>query len=401
MMPFHKYFTSCFNTSLIGFGLSIIIPSTGVLYKYSGSLGLLIYLLFALSIVLFLPRYILLKYTDIVTGRHVVWLIVATLLILLIIFLVIYPIANSGLLGGGSDRDEGLNLATAELLKGRYPYYIKSPLNDNPISPLPGSLLLAIPFVLLGNSAYQNFFWLFIFFISMRYYLMSKQSALLLLWLILSLSPLVMQNFVTGSDLLTNSLYVTLFTLWMVNTVNKPNVKGWMKVFLAIMLGIGLSSRINFFVILPLVFSALVQRGGWKLSIKYVTIICLTFFLVTLPFYIYDPNGFSPLHVYGKLSQFHEVLPFAGIIIPLLTGFIALILSLSNKNRYTHNLFRNCAIILAFPALSMAVLGFTQYGLKSFPLMEFSLCFLFFGAVAYWSKFSNDLLFPGNNSDQG
>src|SRR3712207_7085295 len=43
-----------------------------------------------------------------------------------------------------------------------------------------------------GNSAYQNLFWLFIFFLFARSFLKNGRFALLLLWTILALSPVVL-----------------------------------------------------------------------------------------------------------------------------------------------------------------------------------------------------------------
>ena len=69
--------------------------------------------------------------------------------------------------GGGSDSDDALNLATRALLHGEYPYRIRTYLGS-PATYLPGSLLLAVPFVLLGNAAYQDLFWLAAFLLSHR-----------------------------------------------------------------------------------------------------------------------------------------------------------------------------------------------------------------------------------------
>lgn len=316
---------------------------------------------------------------------------VATFLILLAIFWVGYPLANSGLLGRGSDRDEALNTATAELLSGHYPYYAKTYLG-NPISPMPGSLVLAAPFLLLGNSAYQNLFWLFAFLGTMNWYLKGQRPALLLLWAIIVLSPILLQEYVTGGDLLANSLYTLLFIMWMVNVVSQDSFSGWKKSLLAILLGVGLASRLNFALLLPLVFSALVQSAGWKSAIKYILVTCLTLGLMTIPFYLYDPQGFSPLHTANKLGQFQTILPFAGIIIPVASVIIAFALSIRDTNRYLPILLRNCTAVLAFPILSGTILQSIRNGTLDFRFTDFGLSFLFFGAVAFSST-----LYRNNN----
>ena len=62
-----------------------------------------------------------------------------TALLLLALFVVVYPRVNTTTPGRGSDRDEALNLAATELLDGRYAYYPATYLG-NPISPLPGAI---------------------------------------------------------------------------------------------------------------------------------------------------------------------------------------------------------------------------------------------------------------------
>ncbi len=60
-----------------------------------------------------------------VTHRHLTWLVGATLVLLVAAFAVGYPIANSGRFGGGSDREDNLNVATQALLRGEDPYAVR------------------------------------------------------------------------------------------------------------------------------------------------------------------------------------------------------------------------------------------------------------------------------------
>lgn len=377
-----KRITLRLNWPLVGFALSVFIPSTAVVQKYLGSTGAGVYFTFA-SLTLWIGhRYVFTRFLSKVTKKQTLWLIAVTFLILVIGFSVVYPFANSGIVGGGSDRDEALNIAAMELLKGHYPYYLKTYLG-NLVSPLPGALLLAIPFVLLGNSAYQNFFWLVAFFFAMKSYLKDVRLALLLQWVLIALSPVILNEFVTGGDLLSNSLYVLLFVMWIVSSpISEPGHSIWKKIYPAILLGVGLSSRANFVLLLPLVFSFLLQGAGWKSAIKYIGITCVTFCMITIPFYVYDPQGFSPLHTVSKLSQFQSVIPFAGFAIPFATAIIALILSFQRMN---HNVFfRNCAIVQAFPVLCGILLSSVKTERLDLHFAGFGLIFLFFGAAAFW-----------------
>lgn len=72
---------------------------------------------------------------------------VALALAVCVLFAVIYPLAQNK-----PDRDDSgqaLGLATGAMLQGHYPYYARTYQGD-PITPMPGCLLLAAPFQMLG-----------------------------------------------------------------------------------------------------------------------------------------------------------------------------------------------------------------------------------------------------------
>ncbi len=370
--------------ALAGLGLSLVIPSVAVFQKFLGIAGVVGYTLvafFALGLLVKKGQRVLQLMAK-VSARQEVLLTALTFLFLLMSFTVVYPIANSGVVGGGSDSDDALNIATTELLRGRYPYYPTTYLG-NPITPMPGALLLAVPFVLLGNGAYQNFFWLFVFTGVMKRYLGDGRLALALLWVILALSPAVLHQLVTGSDYIANSLYVLIFMLWIVRTASRRDHGEWRKVLGAVLLGIGLSSRANFLAITPLIFASLVRNAGWRAAIRYMAITLAAFVVVTLPFYLYDPQGFSPLHTTNKLGQFESVVPLAGVVIPMITSAIALVLAFFQSHS-SNALLRNCAAVLAFPILCGIVLSTIKLGKVELSFSAFGTFFLFFGVVAFW-----------------
>lgn len=377
-----RIYFSQINWPLIGFILSLLIPSTAVVQKYLGINGVAAYLIIA-SLIMYLGyKYALSKIVHFMTDKRLLWLVVVAFLVLLVLFIIIYPIANSGLLGSGSDRDEALNIATSELLKGHYPYYLKTYFG-NPITPMPGSLVLAIPFVLLGNSAYQNLFWFFLFLYTINYLFKNKQHGITVLFVILALAPCVMLEYVTGGDLLANSIYVFVFIVWVVMIISKNEKSIWKKILIAVLLGLGLSSRSNFILLLPLVFSAYVKNNGWKSAIIYLAISGFTILLVTVPFYLYDPQGFSPLHTINKLNQFQDILPKAGLIVPLVSGIIGLILSFSQNWKFS-TLLKNCTIVLALPVLIGIVLQSIRLHSLDFSFAGYGLPFVFFGSTAFF-----------------
>ena len=171
--------------------------------------------------------------------------------------------------------------------------------------------------------------------------------------------------------------------MWMINGIQQDVFRSWGKTILAVLLGVGFASRPNFILLLPLVFSALAKSVGAKSAIKHISIIFLTLALFTIPFYIYDPSGFSPLHTANKLGQFQNILPLAGIIVPATSGIIAFLLSIYDKNNFLPILLRNCAIVLAFPVVSGVVLQSINAERLIFDFTGFGISFLFFGVVAF------------------
>ncbi len=372
--------------SLLGFAASLVLPSTALLQKYLGIWGAIVFSGIALCALSLFVRYghtltiPLMRVTD----RQIFLLSALTFVVIVVAFGLLYPVVNSGVTGSGSDQDDALNVGAAELIQGRYPYYPRTYL-DNPISPMPGALFLAVPFVLIGNSAYQNLFWLLVFFGVTAVYFRGVRPALLLLWVILVVSPAVLHALVIGSDYVANSLYVLVFSLWTMAWSAEPQRKPFSRILPAIMLGIGLSSRSNFLFVLPLICANLVQRFGWRTAIRVMIITCMSFLAITIPFYLYDPAGFSPLHTANKLSQFEVILPLAGFIIPAATGLLTLFLAiLPNGNDSAEKALKNSAVVLAFPVMCGIILSTASFGTLNLSFARFGLFFLFFGAVANW-----------------
>ena len=153
-----KYIAKGTGLPLFGLALFILIPSTYEVEKYTGSLGLVFFLVFGPIGFLLGYRHIVPRFLEVVTERQSIYCALATVIVLALTFAILYPIVDSGVVGGGCDRDEARDLAARELLGGSYHYYPVTYLGAL-ITPLPGAVLLSIPFVLLGTSAYQNLIW--------------------------------------------------------------------------------------------------------------------------------------------------------------------------------------------------------------------------------------------------
>ena len=230
---------------------------------------------------------------------------------------------------------------------------------------------------------FQNFFWVAIFFVVATKCLRDIRKALLLSWCVLLTAPVVLHDFVTGADLLANSLYVMLFTLLLVNLVGRSDAPRWQIVVAAVLLGIGLASRGNYLILVPLVFSALIQQGGWRAAITYLGITGLAIALINLPFYIYDTEGFIPAHMDSVFARVNDPVPILGQMIIPVTIVIAVLLSLRRMDKSGFTLLWSCAIVQAFPVFTGLVLESIRFGDIAPFFSTYGMSFLFFGTLAF------------------
>lgn len=327
-------------------GLAFVLgfASLGTVQKYLGTPLAFIYLAGVLLVVPLLVVFGKPLFLRLTTERTALWLAAATLVALVVVFIVIYPHVNAHATVAGSDRDEDANLATNLLIRLHYPYYVTTYLGNH-ITHLPGSLVLAIPFVLIGNSAYQNIFWLPALFAGLRAHTGSSRLALFWCWLLLAASPAVLREYVTGGDLIANGIYVLLATIGVLWASRRG---GWLSVAAAIALGLTLSSRVNYLLVLPLLASALLQSVGRRRALIDTSVAIGAFGIVTLPFYLYDRAGFTPFHAADKLSQFDAVLPHARVLILGLAALLAVVLSFTRMRADGGALARNAAVVQVF-----------------------------------------------------
>lgn len=367
------------SVALVAFLLG---PSGWLFQKYAGLWGLPLFGVAAILAIGLLKASFASRGMAALTQRQIGWLVSATLLGLAVLFYVLYPLANSGSLGAGSDRDEALNMATRRLMNGLYPYDARTSLG-NPVSPLPGSLLLAVPFVWLGNSAYQNLFWLWVFFLCLAKVLKDQRSALVLLLATLTCSPATLHEFVTGGDLLANSIYVWVFAYGLLRVIPEPRIGVGSKILSAVLFGVGLSSRVHFLLVVPLVFAGLAQRSSLASAVKYGALALGVWMLTVVPFYGYDPGGFTPLHTLNKLHSLDTLVPHATLLTAALAASAATTLAVKGSHGSLSGVFRNCALALAFPVGLAVMLRSIQLGQLDVRFSSFALSSLCFGVAAF------------------
>lgn len=158
--------------------LLLAFPSTGLIQKYTGMSGVSAYVGVVIAVV-FITAYLTRRIAPWL-NRHFRSIAVLAITMMAAGFVLLHPFEDSRGPGKSSDRDEGLEMAVTRLAGGETPYYPSNRI-AGPLSVMPGSILLAAPFVALGNSGYQNVFWLSLFLFTAAMFHKNKATALWLL----------------------------------------------------------------------------------------------------------------------------------------------------------------------------------------------------------------------------
>lgn len=351
------------GVGVVSLWFALVFPSSFIVQKYLGWESCIAYAIVVALIVAFTPRL-----TDRLTNTSVRWLAALTIAAVVAAFLLIYPIANTHAPGAGSDDDDALDIATRALFTGHFPYATRTYLG-NAVHHLPGSFVLAAPFVMLGASALQNLFWLPAFLL-MVLKERDGRTALWLVWLVLALSPGVMHEVVTGTGYVSNTISVLLGLWWLVRTKHRDVA--------AVVWGVALTSRANFILLVPLAFAFLRQHLGWQAAIRAAALTCATIACLTLPFYLHAPRSFAPIEGASRLLVFDRLLPHLGVA--LIVAMAALSLGLSFSPMDAPKLFRNAALVQAFPVVAGVVLSTVRDG-------HANLIYARYGAFFAWFVF--------------
>ena len=251
--------------------------------------------------------------------------------VLLAVFAVLFPLAHRHIWGGaGSDRDDALRVSDLALVHGRYIYSAKTYLG-NSVTPLPGAVFLALPFFFLGNVGLENLFWLALLLCFTGWFFHFRATGLVYVLLLFAASSTNFDDFVVGGDFLVNGIYVCIaMTLVLVACERKFPL--WGQIASAVFLGIAIDSRPIYIVVFPLLLAYLWQRGDRAAAVRAVLISGLVAALLSIPFYLYDPAHFAPLHVRHKLdfisAKYHPALlfPLLGMLAACAGFFVRLTL---------------------------------------------------------------------------
>jgi hypothetical protein len=293
------------NVSRVDVGIFFLIflgwwaSSAGLLVKYFHGRACILVLAgaFGIAAVLYCLRWL---QSNRDSQIHWAWLL-ALWIVMVGVYTVVYPIANSHIYGRGSDSEDAARVATSQMLQGHFPYYLRTYLG-NPITPMPGALMLAAPFLLLGRVSFQNPVWLGLFILFCLKFFQFRSSAMAFLVVTALANATALENYAVGSDLFVNVSQICVLVFLFLRTCEKGTSR-WQFILAGILLGVALSSRTVWVLIPPLLLAYMVQQGkGRMVALGRLAVPIVTAIAVTVPYYLYDPAHFSPLHVVGKLN---------------------------------------------------------------------------------------------------
>ncbi|NYZ12914.1 hypothetical protein HL658_10150 [Azospirillum sp. RWY-5-1] len=227
-------------------------------------------------------------------------IVALAILALVAAFAVRYPMSQAGLLGLGTDRDEALDLGVGLILEGRFPYHARTYMGV-PLTPLPGALLLASPFHLMGAAAWQNLLWMPVGLILLVDAARGLRVRVPLAVVALFGNLTVLQDHMHGGDLGVNSVYAAA-ALWLVHRAGSAEApRPWILVSTAAVLAVAVVSRPVFAVVAIAGAAFVVGRQGPRAGAVFAAVLAAVAAALLLPFLLYDPAAVLPRHLLSKL----------------------------------------------------------------------------------------------------
>ncbi|WP_018333531.1 hypothetical protein [Actinomycetospora chiangmaiensis] len=268
--------------------------------------------------------------------RQVPAALVAVVVAALVVAFVLGP--PSWVPGVGSDRADALDVALTRLAGGLYPYTGVTYLG-NPITPLPGSLVLAAPvWALTGHAAGQNVLWTLVLLPVLNGG-WRLRPAPTLLWTLVVITPEVLREYLVGDDLVTSVVPAVAAAAWVLRA-RSPLVLTTG----AVALGIATCTRPHLALVVVIVAVAVGLRPddrkasllapsdsndaflSWRRGLLVGGIGALTWAVLIVPFLLGGTDRFSPLHVGAKVTGERGLHP--AIVVIALVALIVLVAAL-------------------------------------------------------------------------
>ena len=225
------------------------------------------------------------------------WFIYGAIGVSLLAFVVVIPAyyfgVEAGLMGGlGGTRGEAMDIALERLLRGEYPYSV-STTDQQPLTPLPGGLLLAMPATVgLGSAAFLSAYLLPIGIFLV--FAVDKISAGIAAVALVA-APALWTDYLSEGDLVATSFLAFALGLLVLRSASSDaGISRWIW---PLLLGIVGATRVTTMVVAVLVAALLINSGRIRVALVQFGESIGVFLLLSVPFYLWNPDEFSPLHV--------------------------------------------------------------------------------------------------------
>ena len=177
-------------------------------------------------------------------------------------------------------------------------------------------------------------FWLGAFLIAASRFFKDQALGLYLLAVPLALSLAAQYEFVSGGDLIANGIFVAIFFLCALEAWSQPASSVWLRVLTALLLGAGTLIARQFHPAGPAFQRDRMADGGIAEAIAATSLVVVAMASITLPFYLHDPAGFTPLLTRQKLTFADQVVPWASkamIGVTVLTAIVSACMLLRHR----------------------------------------------------------------------
>ena len=189
--------------------------------------------------------------------------------------------------------------------------------------------------------------------------------------------------------MLSNGIYVAV-ALWLyLRYWTSPEPDWGHRIASAVFLGIALASRPNFFLLIPLVGGAVWRWSGFRRAFAGCLLAAVGAAAVTLPFWISNPGGFTPLVAGNKLALIDVHVPWGSVALKGLSALAAIAaglwLILKRGNITISIFFGLAAWVTAVPMVGAVLLYSLTRRVPDFSFMHprYGLMYLFLGLWAW------------------
>jgi len=207
----------------------------------------------------------------------------------LVIPLYLYLVHNGVLSGLGGDRGDALDVGLRRLLDGEYPYSELTSWGGK-ITPLPGGLILALPGHALGGAGLAT-----AYLVPISVWVLWRVNPVLasVSSLALVLSPAFWADALSSGDLVVTAFLLFAVGAALLNNLDSGAIQrtGW-----ALTIGVAAATRITSVIALLMVVAVGISLNYTRRALETGAIAVLVIAALSLPFYLWNPEEFSPLH---------------------------------------------------------------------------------------------------------